>query len=155
MYNEILATLLPVEKPLLADRIDRMNKALANGIDQLKWNSQNIDPFINQAMQIVTDVDELVKKMKENVKKMQELMSKWEKPFFERKNKPFAPEDLENSHQSQFSVKIEDIKAHGKEIHKFLKDTTEAIRPVKTTQTWKNYVDYVNGLVIEGITRGI
>jgi len=28
MYNEILRTLLPVEKPLLADRIQRMNKAL-------------------------------------------------------------------------------------------------------------------------------
>jgi len=47
MYNEILATLLPVEKPLLADRIDRINKALQPGIDQLRWNSPNIDPFIN------------------------------------------------------------------------------------------------------------
>ena len=28
MYNDILATLLPVEKPLLADRIERINKAL-------------------------------------------------------------------------------------------------------------------------------
>jgi len=47
MYNEILAILLPVEKPLLADRIERMNKALAPGIGELKWNSQSIDPFIN------------------------------------------------------------------------------------------------------------
>lgn len=28
MYNDILATLLPVEKPLLADRIERINKNL-------------------------------------------------------------------------------------------------------------------------------
>ena len=28
LYNNILATLLPVEKPLLADRIERMNQAL-------------------------------------------------------------------------------------------------------------------------------
>lgn len=47
MYNEILATLLPVEKPLLADRIERINKSLQPGIDQLKWNSTTIDPFIN------------------------------------------------------------------------------------------------------------
>jgi len=95
MYNEILATLLPVEKPLLADRIEKMNKALNAGIEELRWNSANIDPFINQAMAIVTDVDELVKKMKDNVKKMQELMAKWEKPLFDRKMKPLAPEDLE------------------------------------------------------------
>jgi hypothetical protein len=39
MYNEILATLLPVEKPLLADRIDRMNQALDPGQTKLRWNS--------------------------------------------------------------------------------------------------------------------
>jgi len=61
MYNGILATLLPVEKPLLQDRIERMNKALWSGINELKWNSQNIDPFINSAMDIVKDVDRLVK----------------------------------------------------------------------------------------------
>jgi dynein heavy chain len=39
MYNDILATLLSVEKPLLADRIERINKALQPGVDSLKWNS--------------------------------------------------------------------------------------------------------------------
>jgi dynein heavy chain len=83
MYNNIIATLLPVEKPLMYDRIQKMNKALQAGIDTLKWNSENIDPFINQAMVIVTDVDELVKKMKENVSKMIEIMNVWsEQPLF-------------------------------------------------------------------------
>jgi len=47
MYNNIIATLLPVEKPLMMDRIKVINKALQDGIDKLKWNSDNIDPFIN------------------------------------------------------------------------------------------------------------
>ena len=55
MYNEILSILLPVEKPLLAERIEKMNNSLQSGIDTLKWNSQNIDPFINKAMSVVTD----------------------------------------------------------------------------------------------------
>jgi len=54
MYNNIIATLLPVEKPLMMERIQKMNKALQPGIDTLKWNQDNIDPFINQAMIIVT-----------------------------------------------------------------------------------------------------
>jgi dynein heavy chain len=98
MYNEILATLLPVERPLLAERIERINKSLQPGIDQLKWNSSAIDPFINQNMANVKEVDELVKKMKDNVKKMKEMMSKWERPLFERKNKPMFPDDLEQTH---------------------------------------------------------
>jgi hypothetical protein len=49
-------------------------------------------------MAIVTDVDALVKKMKENIRKIEAMMKLWEKPLFERKPKPFAPEDVEQSH---------------------------------------------------------
>jgi dynein heavy chain len=155
MYNEILSILLPVEKPLLQDRIQKMNSALEPGITELKWNTQNIDPFINTCMTIVTDVDALVKKMKENIKKMEAMMKHWEKPLFERKPKPFPPEDVEQIHQALVITRLEDIKNHGKEIHKLLKDTFEHIKPDKKSPTWVSYVDYVNSLVIQGITEGI
>jgi len=51
--------------------------------------------------------------------------------------------------------RLEDIRNHGKEIHKLMKDTADNIKPDKKSQTWLSYVDYVNGLVIEGITTGI
>lgn len=51
--------------------------------------------------------------------------------------------------------RLEDIKNHGKEIHKLLKDTLDNIKPDKKSATWLAYVDYLNGLVIEGITKGI
>lgn len=97
MYNEILATLLPVEKPLLAKRITTINQIIQPGIDDLKWNREqtDIDPFIGEAMDYVSEIDALVKKMKDNVKEMQKFMSGWAKePLFERKNKPMLPDDL-------------------------------------------------------------
>lgn len=106
-------------------------------------------------MFIVKEVDDLVKKMKDNVKKMQEMMVKWEKPLFERKNKPMYPDDLESTHLASVMPRLEDIKTHGKEIHKLMKDTADNIKPDKKALTWLAYVDYVNGLVIEGITKGI
>jgi hypothetical protein len=87
MYNEILSILLPVEKPLLQDRITKMNNTLEPGITELKWNTQNIDPFINQCMAIVSDVDQLVKKMKNNVKKMESAMKLWQKTSLRQKDK--------------------------------------------------------------------
>jgi dynein heavy chain len=98
MYNEVLSTLLPVEKPLLQDRIQMMLDALQPGIVNLMWNSENINPFINKAMKIVTEVDDLVKKMKENVRKMHEIMEKWTRPLYERKNKALLAEDVEQTH---------------------------------------------------------
>ena len=146
---------MPVEKPLLAERIEKINKSLQPGVDTLRWNSPGIDNFITQCMLIVKEVDDLVKKMKDNVKKIQEMMAKWEKPLFERRNKPLFPEDLEQTHQSTIMPRLEEIKNHGKEIHKALKDTADNIKPDKKSITWMAYVDYCNGLVIDGITRGI
>ena len=51
--------------------------------------------------------------------------------------------------------RLEDIRNHGKEIHKALKDTADNIRPNKTSNIWLDYQSYVNSLVIEGITTGI
>jgi dynein heavy chain len=155
MYNGILSTLLPVEKPLLHDRIERMNKSLMPGITELKWNSQNIDPFINSAMEIVKEVDGLVKKMKDNVSKMQVFMIEWEKPLYERKMKPLPPDELIQLHESLKMPRLEDIKNHGKEIQKLMKDTMENIKPDRKSNRWLAYVDYINGLVIQGITVGI
>jgi hypothetical protein len=51
--------------------------------------------------------------------------------------------------------RLEEIRNHGKEIHKLMKDTADSIKPDKKSNSWVAYVDYVNGLVIEGITKGI
>lgn len=65
------------------------------------------------------------------------------------------PDDLESTHLAQVMPRLEDIRTHGKEIHKLMKDTADNIKPDKKTPTWLSYVDYVNGLIIEGITKGI
>jgi dynein heavy chain len=51
--------------------------------------------------------------------------------------------------------RLEDIRNHGKDIHKLVKDTTEAIKPDKKSIQWLAYVDYLNSLIIEGVTEGI
>ena len=106
-------------------------------------------------MEIVKDVDDLVKKMKENVRLMYDRMTKWEKPLFERKMKPMLPDDLEQMHNALVMPRLEDVRNQGKEIHKFMKDTADSVKPDKKGQAWLSYVDYLNGLLIEGITKGI
>ena len=155
MYNSIIANLLPVEKPLMQTRITRIDKYLQPGMDELKWNASNIDKFIKDAMETVVEVDELVKKMKSNVAKMGEMMDKWQKPLYERKMKPNPPDDVEQLHNAAVSSRFEDIRTQGKEIAKLMKDTVDNIKPDKKSYQWLAYVDYVNGLVIEGITNGI
>lgn len=108
-----------------------MLDAPSPGIGSLKWNSDNINPFITKAMKIVTEVDELVKKMKDNVRKMVEIMEKWTKPLYERKNKALNAEDVEQTHQALVGPRLEDIRNNGKEIHRLMKDTLDNIKPDK------------------------
>ena len=106
-------------------------------------------------MKICTEVDELVKKMKHNVSKMMETMEKWTKPLYERKPKALLAEDVEQTHQALVGPRLEDIRNNGKEIHRLMKDTQDNIKPEKKSRTWLAYQDYINGLVIDGITNGI
>lgn len=65
------------------------------------------------------------------------------------------PEDVETLHNATVNARFDTIRGEGKEIHKLMKDTVDSIRPDKKSPKWLSYVDYVNGLVIEGITNGI
>ena len=156
MYNEILKTLLPVEKPLLKERIDYIDKILKPGIDELKWNNDNINPFIKEAMGMVTEVSDLVKKkMKENVKKMQKMCAEWCKPLYERRNKPMIPDELEQTHGASVDQRLQFIKDEGREINKLLRDTMDNIKPNRKSKEWLAYQDYINCVIIDGITKAI
>lgn len=156
MYNEIVVTLLPVEKPLLKNKIELIDRILKPGIQNLKWNDENINPFIKEAMEIVTEVSELVKKkMKENVKKMEKMCAEWCKPLYDRKNKPLAPDDLEQTHGASVDQRLQFIKDEGREINKLLRDTNDHIKPEKKSREWLAYQDYINCVIIDGITKAI
>lgn len=93
--------------------------------------------------------------MKLNVEAMNKEMEKWKEPMFERKPKPMPPDELIQQHAASIENRFETIIAQGKEIHKKLKETETFLKPDKKSIEWVAYVDYINGLAIEGITLGI
>lgn len=56
------------------------------------------------------------------------------------------------AHETMIVSQFEMIEKDGKDISKLMKDTVDNIKPDKKSSLWLSYVDYVNGLVIEGIT---
>jgi dynein heavy chain len=106
-------------------------------------------------MKIVTDVDVLVAKMKSNVNKIENVMVSWKKPLFERRLKTAEPELVITIHNAAVEMDRDLIKSQGKEILKLMKDTSDHIKPDKKGIPWLNYVDYVNSLIIDGITVAI
>ena len=156
MYNEVKQTLHPVEKPLLQERIEKMDQTLEPGLKDLKWRSPNINEFIQASMIVVQDVNKTVKTMQSNLNGIKDIMKKWaEEPLIKRKAKPMNPDDFDQASKASIVNKLNDIDKGGKEINKFIKDIGECVKNAKKSPEWGIYQDFVNGLVIEGLVNVI
>jgi dynein heavy chain len=159
MYNSVLTELLPVEEPLLEERITKMDQVLSPGLTDLKWKSEDkIPEFIETTMRIVSDVSGVVDVIKANLKSISRILSEWcREPIIERKKgaKPMVMEDFDTKHKERVGGRMMNMADGGKEIHKFIKDSSEALKVSKVASTWKSYVDFVNNIVIEGFVSSI
>jgi len=159
MYNSVLTELLPVEEPLLEDRISKMDQTLSPGLTELKWKSEErIPDFIAEAMRVVSDVSGVVDIMKGNLRNISGILAGWcKEPIIERKKgaKPMTMEEFDVKHKERLGARIYNMTDGGKEILKFVKDSNEALKVSKTASSWRAYVDFVNNIVIEGFVSSI
>ena len=78
MYSAVLTELLPVEEPLLEDRIERIDAALAPGLMDLECDHQDrIFEFIEGGIKFVSEVKGVVDVMKGNLRHISGILSGW------------------------------------------------------------------------------
>lgn len=93
-----------------------------------------------------------MKKSLENI--MNELL-KFKKPMVERKNKPISPEEYDNILRAVIMNKLVLVKECGAAVHKLLKEVNDAVKIDRKLPEWKNYTEYINTIVIDGIVTAI
>lgn len=159
MYNTVLTELLPVEEPLVEDRIQKMDTALAPGLTELKWSKEDqIPDFIEHTMKVVSDVSAVVDILKGNLRSVSAVLVEWcREPLVSRAKgaKPQAMEEFDLKHKERVGMRLMAIAEGGKDIHKFVKDSSEALKVSKLAPSWKAYVDFVSNIVIEGFVASI
>jgi dynein heavy chain, axonemal len=160
MYNDIQTTLLPVERPLVKVQLDRVDKALQQGIGEgkskgkgLNWKSNGIDIFISETMSEVKEVNEMLQMLKGNLKNVEQTVAIWQtQPLFERGYKTVLTTDFINMQKKTRSVKLQAVKEAGQEIHRLLKDTNKKLKVSQGLPDWKAYVDFINNVVVYGLS---
>eukprot|EP00435_Cladocopium_sp_Y103_P017644 s5473_g4.t1 len=123
----------------------------------------------------VKDLDRVVEIMKGNLRSISGILSQWcKEPIISRAkgSKPMALDEFDLKHKERVGMRtliqyrlglmtldeLADLavfKHGGKEIHKFVKDSSEALKVSKVAANWKAYVDFVNNIVIEGFVSSI
>ena len=66
-----------------------------------------------------------------------------------------TPEDYDQYLKAIFANKISLVKDSGAGIHKLVKEVLDAVKADKKGNQWKNYNDYINCIVIDGIAEAI
>jgi dynein heavy chain len=155
MNNNVLNQLLPVEKPLVAPYLTKFDNAVEAGISNLNWRSGGVDEFIEGSMVEVRNVHEVLKTMKDNFSNVENLMSKWDKPLVERKVKPVEKDELERMAKALRTSRFAEVKESGKAIQNLMKETNKILRVSNASPDWRSYVDFVNNVVIDGLSTAI
>jgi len=155
MNNSILNEMLPVERPLIAPYLIKFDNVVEKGLEELSWRSDGVEEFITESMKHVKIVHGLLKTITDNFRVIDQIISKWNVPMFTRKSKPIDREEFEHSIKSTRTTRFTEIKESGKRVHSLLKDTNKALRISNTSVEWRAYVDFINCVVIEGLSKCI
>lgn len=179
MYNDIQTSLLPVERPLVKNQLERIDKTLAQGVGDgkgktkggaggLNWKSNGIELFIGEAMAESKEATDVLHVLKGNLKRIQQISDLWEsQPIFERGPKTALVSDFVANQKKFRQGRLQVIKESGQEIHKYdlcleppltscsrlLKDTNKKLKVSQGLPDWKSYIDFVNNIVVSGLIR--
>jgi dynein heavy chain len=77
-YNNILRSLLPVERPLVEKKLEGIDSSLQKGISTLNWNSHKINDYIAEVMSSVKELNTILETVKGNVVKTRKILDKWD-----------------------------------------------------------------------------
>ena len=152
-YNQMQATMIAVERPLLEREMAALDALLQQGLTHLTWKSLDVNQFVREALNQVNNSFTKLAALKENLKAINDIIGGWSKaPLMRRKaTATYAPKDFEESHKPYLASRYVDVTDGGKAVHKLLIESNGAAKVSKGAPSWKAYVEYVNGLIIEGL----
>jgi dynein heavy chain, axonemal len=150
----MMTEMLPVEAPLLKAQLTRIDQTLARGIKELNWKSGSIDAFVAEAQGAVKGAHEMLFALKANLRDVVGEMEGWSKePLLQRKSKPMTPDEFEGGYKVARTSRYALIQEGGKSVDKKLKDGALVMKVGKGNPHWSAYVDFVNGIVVQGLAR--
>jgi dynein heavy chain len=156
MHNDIMHSLLPVEEPLVQTHLDKIVKTLSRGLTAMNWKSHGIDEFISDCMDVVTAANAVLKTLKTNMATVESILTKMAaKPLIDVPQKPVTVLEFGETQRAHAKACKAMIKEGGGEILRLQKESCKVLKVDAGRADWKAYLDFVNGVVVDGLCRVI
>lgn len=155
LYNHILRTLLDVERPLVQQKMANIDKVLQKGLKHMNWKSHTIADFITQCMAIVKEVHHIVAAIKKDVAETQRILEAWAAQLLMQRKpiRTYLPEEFISLQKSRLAERRAEILRGASQIHKNLTNSQKILRANRGSAHFKAYVNYVNELLIDGLSK--
>ncbi|XP_061245817.1 dynein axonemal heavy chain 17 isoform X1 [Bos javanicus] len=149
-YNEIKTTVKDVEFPLIKSELEAIDVKLLNAETTLFWNGEGVFEYIQEMREILHNLQNRIQKAKQNVEGISQAMKDWSaNPMFERKdNKKEALLDLDGR-VANLNKRYTVVKDAGLKIQAMVAENAELFRADTTSQSWKDYVNYIDSMVLD------
>jgi len=149
-YNWIQANVLDVEKPLVANELKEILTFLERGTQELNWKSMGINEFVNEAASMVKGVEHVLLTLKANVKKIQEMLAEFNKPMLDRPDAGCSEiEIVQENFENLLADRLDLFLERCDEVHAVVQASNKTVRMNKAAPTWKDYVSYLNNIVMD------
>ena len=160
LYNNIILQLNEVEKPMVQNKLNKVEKELEPGLTELTWEqSDKIDKFTKSCQKIISELADTVTKLKTFVAKIDAIFKDWLKPENMLFQKPSQINEADavstrfiayyDQERSKMANKVKDI-SNLSEVQMALKSAVSNLSQFKEQEEWKNYQHYINKLVLDG-----
>lgn len=150
LYNQIKATVLPVEKPLIAKKMETIELEIEKGLSSVSWKSADMEQYVNVISTLVTELSTILQNVKNNAAQIGKILKNWvASRLLERKDskKLLNMEDKDVRLRTAYEV----IKKDGVTIHELVAETRKLVQVDEVNADWVSYRSFLDEIVTNGL----
>ncbi|XP_053089780.1 dynein axonemal heavy chain 11 isoform X1 [Pangasianodon hypophthalmus] len=156
LYNKVRHMAVDAEVSLMKAELEVIDKQLYQAETDLTWQDQGCLNYICQVKDMVYKMERKLQKSKDNVEMIKELMKGWSKqPIFCRKDSKKDTLLMLEDRAARVAKKYSSIRKDGETIHSLLQENKNLYTADDDSEAWKEYVEYVDEMVVEGFFNAI
>jgi dynein heavy chain len=153
-YNRVQKELISVEAPLLLRELASADEKIERALKELTWNSEGVGEYCRDAKEAVENISNRLMEAKSNVTAVfEELEKLYAAPMLARDEKTGLMPFNERSRQLKRAYAA--IAEAGKSFSLCAQKNAAAFRADKDSEIWKNYLDYVDSMILDGLYNAV
>ena len=153
-YNSFKTTMLDVEKPLVAARVQAIDSMCDKALTSIDWRNQDAEKFISELSVTVGQLTQTLQVTKNSLSQIENFTKNWfASPILERKDQK-KQLNLEEK-QAKLRVIYDMIDRDGKSVQNLLEDISKSLVADKTSQAWTDYKHYCDLIIVDGLRSTI